>query len=46
MCVVLCEGKEQGLELQNGAITLVGSATSVIQRNNFHNTSLGHILSI
>ena len=33
----------QGLELQNGAITLVGPATSVIQRNNFHNASLGEI---
>jgi hypothetical protein len=36
-------GEEQGLELQNGAITLVGPGTSVIQRNNFHNASLGEM---
>jgi hypothetical protein len=29
-------GEEQGLELQNGAITLVGPGTSVIQPNNSH----------
>ncbi len=29
---------EQGLELQNGAITLVGTCTSCMQRNNSHET--------